>query len=56
MTEDMREQARLNAGVAVRNAEEDPQVAATLAIAYALLDVAAAIREVGDAIERKEER
>lgn len=55
MTEDMREQARINAGVAVRNAEEDPTVAATLAIAYALLDVAAAIREVANAIEHHEE-
>ncbi len=40
-----REQAELNAFAAVRNAEDDPMVAALVAIAQSLLDVADAIRE-----------
>lgn len=48
-----REQARINARVAVENAEEDATVAAHLAIAYALLDIADAIRQAG---KRREER
>jgi hypothetical protein len=40
-----REQARANATAAVEMAEDDAQVAASLAIAYALLDIADAIRE-----------
>jgi hypothetical protein len=40
-----REQAKNNAFTAVRLDEESPKVAALVAIAYALLDVADAIRE-----------
>lgn len=40
-----RKQATSNAAVAVQNDEENAQVAATLAIAWALLDIADAIRE-----------
>lgn len=42
-----REQAKANARYAVENAEESPEVAAQVAIAYALLDIADAIRSVG---------
>ncbi len=55
MSDDMREQARLNAAVAVREAETDPTVAATLAVAYALLDIADAIREAARALDTEEE-
>lgn len=40
-----RGQAKANAAMAVRMDEESAQVAAALAIAYALLDIADAIRE-----------
>lgn len=40
-----REQAELNASAAVRYGEEDAMVAALVAIAQSLLDVADAIRE-----------
>lgn len=43
-----RKQARINAEVAVSHAEEDPQVAASVAIAWALLDIADAIREAAE--------
>ena len=44
-----RGQSKANAAMAVRMGEEDALVAAALAIAYALLDIADAIREPREA-------
>lgn len=48
-----RRQARANAEVAVRNAEDDASVASVLAVAYALLDVADAIRAAAEHLRER---
>lgn len=48
-----REQAKANAAASVTFGEEDAQAAAMTAVAFALLDIATAIRELADVIESR---
>lgn len=50
-----RQQSKANAAAAVMNDENDAQVAASLAIAYALLDIADAIREASEQMTSENE-